>query len=63
MNGHDLYLAKKRGYLEGYADAMKVVMDAGAKEKAHKLAAFLARETFEDDETRRLVEGALRVER
>ena len=62
MNGHDLHLAKKRGYLEGYADALKVVSDALAKERDHKLASFLARETFEDDETRRLVEGALRCE-
>ncbi len=60
---HDEKLARTRAFLAGVKWAQKAMMDTTTEGRQNALASFLARETFEDEETRRLVEGALRVER
>jgi hypothetical protein len=60
---HDDRMARTRAFLAGVKWAVKAMADVTADGQQKALASFLARETFEDGETRRLVEGALRVER
>jgi len=60
---YDEKRALTRAYLRGYEDALRVGLDAAREVQDRRLTAFLAHETFGDDETRRRVEGALRVER
>lgn len=60
---HDARLLATRAFRAGVQWAVKEMTGGVAEGQDKALAMFLARETFDDEETRRLVEGALRVER
>ena len=61
---HDTKTLLARAFRAGWESHDRHVHDAGTVWHLEKsVAAYLARYEFDDEETRRLVEGAMRVER
>lgn len=59
---HDDRLRTQRAFLAGVRWALKTMTTAATEGQDRALALFIAHEDFESGTTRRLIEGAMRVE-